>query len=150
MVIPTSFGSLSIKLKNEAIISASLSHDRPVEDTAPRTAFEKKLYQDLTRYFAGHTVSLNDYPVDLSALPAFSRQVLEAARRIPYGGCLSYGELAHSLGRPKAARAVGQALARNPVAVLIPCHRVIGHQGDLHGFAAGLTIKQHLLDLEKR
>ncbi len=109
----------------------------------------ERLRADLARYLAGEKVSFLRYQVDLSGLPEFSRQVLAAARRIPYGECCTYGELAEAVGRPKAARAVGQALRRNPAPIVIPCHRVVGKHGDLVGFSAGLEWKKYLLALER-
>ncbi len=79
---------------------------------------------------------------------AFRRAVWQALRAIPCGGTVSYGELANSLGMPKAARAVAGAVARNPVGVIVPCHRVIGSDGALTGYAGGLDRKEALLTLE--
>ena len=84
-------------------------------------------------------------PVDLDGLPPFTRRVLEACRTIPFGETRSYRELAAMAGNPRAAQAVGQALARNPTPVVIPCHRVIGADGQLAGFTGGLTWKRALL-----
>ncbi len=101
----------------------------------------------LVRYLAGERVKFND-SVDLSALTGFRRAVLEAARAIPYGEVRSYGWLAQRVGRPRAARAVGQALARNPVPIVLPCHRVVGGDGGLTGFSGGLEMKRRLLQIE--
>jgi methylated-DNA-[protein]-cysteine S-methyltransferase len=83
------------------------------------------------------------------ALSDFQRRVMEAISAIPYGSTKTYGEVAASLGMPKAARAVGRALGSNPVPVIFPCHRVVSTTG-LCGFSSGLEIKAYLLDLEKR
>jgi methylated-DNA-[protein]-cysteine S-methyltransferase len=80
----------------------------------------------------------------------FQKKVLTALRRVPYGETISYGELTNKMGNPKASRAVGQANARNPIPIVIPCHRVIGSNGKLTGFGGGIKVKQTLLDLEKR
>lgn len=101
----------------------------------------------LAAYFRGERTAL-DLPVNLERLPAFRRTVLEAARRIGWGEVCTYGELAASVGSPRAARAVGQALAANPVPIVIPCHRVIGTSGSLTGFGGGLAWKARLLRLE--
>ncbi|MGI5927762.1 MAG: methylated-DNA--[protein]-cysteine S-methyltransferase, partial [Thermacetogeniaceae bacterium] len=69
---------------------------------------------------------------------------------IPYGETRSYKEIAHRIGNPKACRAVGQANNRNPISIIIPCHRVIGHSGELVGYGGGLEIKQFLLELERK
>ncbi len=84
-------------------------------------------------------------PVDLVGVPPFSRRVLAACRAIPFGTVVSYRELAVQLGCPRGSRAVGQALARNPVPVVIPCHRVVGSDGALTGFLGGLGWKRALL-----
>ena len=79
----------------------------------------------------------------------FQLDVLRALQEVPYGETVSYGELALRIGRPKASRAVGAANARNPLPIVIPCHRVIGSNGSLVGFGGGLEVKKKLLDLEK-
>ena len=91
-----------------------------------------------------------DIPFDLEGQPEFRRQVLLETSRIPYGKTLTYGEVAARIHSPKAARAVGGALARNPLALVIPCHRVVADGGGLHGFSApgGLATKALLLRLE--
>lgn len=105
------------------------------------------LPQRLLRYLGGERVTFDDN-IDLSALTDFQRAVLEAARWIPYGEVRSYGWLACRVGNPQAARAVGQALARNPVPIVVPCHRVIGGDGGLTGFSGGLELKRRLLEIE--
>ncbi len=98
----------------------------------------------LERYFAGDIAALARIPVDLEGTP-FQRRVWNALRRIPPGRTASYGELARAVGAPGAARAVGAANRSNPVAIVIPCHRVIGADGCLTGYAGGLGRKQWLL-----
>lgn len=87
-------------------------------------------------------------PLDLSAGTAFQQSVWRALLRIPVGQSQSYGELARQLGKPQAARAVGAAVGRNPVSIIVPCHRVLGGAGQLTGYAGGLWRKQALLHLE--
>ena len=79
----------------------------------------------------------------------FQKNVWEALLAIPFGETRSYGQLAKQLGNPRASRAVGAANGRNPVSIIVPCHRVIGSSGKLTGFAGGLEVKAHLLGLEK-
>ncbi len=79
----------------------------------------------------------------------FQQQVWELLRSIPYGATTSYGEIADQLGNRRLAQQVGQAVARNPLSIVIPCHRVVGHDGKLTGYAGGLTRKRFLLDLEE-
>ena len=101
-------------------------------------------------YFAGEPVAFT-VDVDLQGLPPFFATVLGVARQIPYGETLTYGELARRVDRPGAARAVGQAMARNPVLIVVPCHRVVATTG-LGGFSApeGLALKRKLLAWEQR
>lgn len=101
----------------------------------------------LRQYFEGEEVDLR-LPLDLRGRGSFSRDVLRACAQIPYGQTRSYGELAAMAGKPTAARAVGQMMARNPLALFVPCHRVIGADGSLGGFGAGLEMKRRLLALE--
>jgi len=89
-----------------------------------------------------------DLPLDLRGTP-FQLAVWEATRTVPYGETLSYGAVAALVGRPRAARAVGQALSANPIPIVIPCHRIIGASGGLRGFGGGLPLKERLLALEK-
>lgn len=104
------------------------------------------LTSELDAYFAGRLYQFG-VSLDLRGT-SFQRQVWELLRGIPYGETRSYGHLAHTLSRPTAARAVGQAIGRNPVSIVVPCHRVIGSDGKLTGYAGGLHRKQALLDLE--
>lgn len=102
--------------------------------------------RQLEEYFAGGRRSF-DLPIDLRA-PAFQQDVLRELARVPYGELATYGELARRIGRPRAARAVGGALNRNPVPIVLPCHRVVGAGGALVGYAGGLDRKRALLALE--
>lgn len=86
--------------------------------------------------------------LDLSAGTAFQQKVWQALLRIPQGHCQTYGELARHIGHPQAARAVGAAVGRNPVSIIVPCHRILGSGGQLTGYAGGLWRKQALLKLE--
>ena len=98
----------------------------------------------------GEADDLADVPLDLAALPPFRRKVLEVVRTIPAGETLSYGEVALAAGSPGAARAVGQALGRNPYPIVIPCHRVLGAGGRIGGFTAtgGVSVKAKMLAAE--
>ena len=102
--------------------------------------------QQLEEYFAGERKDF-DLPLHLSGTD-FQVQVLRELQRIPYGETTSYGDIAERIGRPKAMRAVGAANGRNPIPIIVPCHRVIGSSGDLTGFGGGLDTKEALLRLE--
>ena len=102
--------------------------------------------RQLEEYFAGERKAF-DLPLQLGGTE-FQVSVLEALQKIPYGETVSYGEIAKRIGRPKAMRAVGAANGRNPIPIVVPCHRVIGSSGDLTGFGGGIDTKEALLRLE--
>ena len=103
--------------------------------------------KELANYFAGRLRSFT-IPCDLSALPPFTQAVLRVTSQIPHGEVRSYRWVAEHLKKPKATRAVGNALARNPIPIIIPCHRVVRSDGTLGGFSLGLKWKKRLLELE--
>jgi methylated-DNA-[protein]-cysteine S-methyltransferase len=102
--------------------------------------------RQLEEYFAGDRTTF-DIPLAAEGAP-FEREVWHALEEIPYGETVSYGEIARRVGQPTAARAVGTANGRNPIAVIVPCHRVIGADGSLTGYGGGLERKRLLLELE--
>jgi methylated-DNA-[protein]-cysteine S-methyltransferase len=106
----------------------------------------KKTANQLDEYFSKKRKKF-DIPIELDGTD-FQKKVWEALQNIPYGETRSYGEIASVTGNSKASRAVGMANNRNPIAIIVPCHRVIGHDGSLTGYAGGLELKQALLDLE--
>lgn len=108
----------------------------------------RRAAEELGAYFAGRRRDFT-LPLDPSGSD-FQRQVWQALRNIPYGETRTYGQIAEQIGRRRAARAVGMANNRNPIAILIPCHRVIGSDGSMTGYAAGIAIKERLLALERR
>lgn len=108
---------------------------------------ELPVFDELERYFGGGLERFRSR-VDLSPVSGFRRRILEALRRVPYGTVVSYGDLARRVGKPGAARAVGGAMRTNPVAILVPCHRVTAHDGSLGGFSAGLDKKRALHRIE--
>ncbi|PFG32600.1 methylated-DNA--[protein]-cysteine S-methyltransferase [Sanguibacter antarcticus] len=104
------------------------------------------LREEITRYFAGE---LRTFTVETAAAGTpFQLRVWAALARIPYGQTRSYAEIAHDLGDPRTVRAVGAANGRNPLSIVVPCHRVVGADGSLVGFAGGIERKRALLDLE--
>ena len=103
--------------------------------------------RELDEYFAGRR-SAFDLSTDLSPLPGFQQLVLRELALVPFGEVTTYGALAVRIGQPRAARAVGGALNRNPIPIVLPCHRVLGASGKLVGYAGGLNRKEALLHLE--
>jgi methylated-DNA-[protein]-cysteine S-methyltransferase len=104
--------------------------------------------EQLREYFAGERTTFDDLPLAMDGAQ-FERRVWRALQDIPYGETVSYGEIARRVGQPEAARAVGLANGRNPIAVIVPCHRVIGASGALTGYGGGLERKRLLLELEQ-
>jgi O-6-methylguanine DNA methyltransferase len=126
-----------------------------VSDEAPEPAMgraasrlARRAEGELLEYVRGERAFF-DVPVDLSALAPFHQLVLAQAQRIPHGAALTYGELARRVGHPRAARAVGTALAKNPVPLIVPCHRVLRAGGDVGQYAFGPRMKAALLQLER-
>ncbi|HPV01204.1 MAG TPA: methylated-DNA--[protein]-cysteine S-methyltransferase [Clostridiales bacterium] len=116
--------------------------------TIGETPLIKEAAKQLGEYLEGKR-KVFDIPIQLEGTP-FQKAVWQALLGIPYGETRTYGEIARHIGNPKAARAVGMANNRNPVAVFVPCHRVIGADGRLVGYASGLDMKKRLLDLERK
>lgn len=105
--------------------------------------------QELAAYFAGQRSTFS-VPLDLSRGSDFQQRVWQQLLAIPCGRTTSYGAISHQLGMPKAVRAVGGAVGRNPLSIIVPCHRVIGANGSLTGYAGGLSRKVALLNLERQ
>lgn len=113
----------------------------------PQTELLKRAGTELMEYFQGKR---KEFTLPLSPRGTeFQKKVWEALRSIPYGETRSYGEIAAQVGNPRAARAVGGANNKNPIMIFIPCHRVVGADGSLTGFACGLEAKKYMLDLER-
>ena len=111
----------------------------------------RAIIKRLERYCSGENVALGSVPVDWSSLTAFQKKVLKAAAQIPYGSVDTYSGLARKIDSPKSARAVGNALAKNPFPLIVPCHRIIRGDGRIGGFSAGdgISIKNKLLSIER-
>jgi methylated-DNA-[protein]-cysteine S-methyltransferase len=135
--LPQKTRILAISSLNGIIANAHYSH-KPFENT---------IY-NLQAYFAGLNPVFTD-KLNLSSLTSFQRAVLDTTRLITYGHTASYGDIAKHIGKPAASRAVGGALGRNPLPIIIPCHRVIASNGTLCGFAGGQYMKEYLLNLEQ-
>ena len=141
--IKTPYGEWEICASERGIMGVSAQcSDRPLQENS----VSRQAARELQAYFAGQRTTFN-VPLDLNGTP-FQRAVWQILLQIPYGNSLSYGQVAEQLGKPKAVRAVGQAIGRNPCLVLVPCHRVLGKDRRLTGFSAGLELKKALLVLE--
>jgi methylated-DNA-[protein]-cysteine S-methyltransferase len=126
-----------------------LSQEARLLELRTTIAAKSQLARQLVRYFAGERVELSA-PLAFPSASAFRRRVWEVTVAVPYGEVLTYGAIAARVGRPRAGRAVGQALAANPLPLVVPCHRVVGADGGLGGFSAdgGVEVKRRLLELE--
>ena len=155
-VLPdTPIGPLVVVADGDAVVAVWMTEQRHAPD--PGTHGEPapdgdELLETATRqleeYFSGSRTEF-ELPLAAEGTP-FQQRVWAALREIPYGETWSYGELAEHIGRPGAARAVGLANGRNPISVVVPCHRVIGSTGSLTGYGGGIERKRALLDLERR
>ena len=150
-VIDSPYGPLTLVATDGALSGLYMTDQRhrPPEETfgAPDDTPFGETIDQLKAYFAGELKEF-DLPLRLDGTP-FQRTVWEQLRRIPYGETRSYGELADAIGNPKASRAVGLANGRNPLGIIVPCHRVVGANGSLTGFGGGLDRKKRLLDFER-
>lgn len=120
----------------------------PAGYTMAETPLLRRAAVQLKEYFAGNRKTF-DLPLSLQGTP-FQMKVWQALQTIPAGTTCSYKDIAVQIGQPRACRAVGGANNRNPIAIIVPCHRVVGHNGHLTGYGGGLAIKEYLLELEKR
>lgn len=150
--IDTPIGPMLLVGDGHALRGLHLDADRDRDEVAATATRDDEALaaasDQLRRYFAGE---LRDFDLPLAAAGTpFQHEVWDALRAIPYGTTTSYGELARQLDRPGAARAVGLANGRNPIAIVVPCHRVVGADGTLTGYAGGLERKRRLLELERR
>ena len=148
--LDTPIGELLLAGDDGALCLVSFPEGAMRRDPEPDWIYNEKPFaaarQQLTEYFAGERRTF-DLPLRFSGTE-FQMSVLQALRQIPYGETTSYADIAERIGRPKAVRAVGAANGRNPIPIIVPCHRVIGSHGDLTGFGGGLDTKEALLRLE--
>ncbi|MBS0521099.1 MAG: methylated-DNA--[protein]-cysteine S-methyltransferase [Proteobacteria bacterium] len=119
------------------------------QETVPPPGVQRAIAR-IRALLTGEAADLSDIPLDLAAVPEFHRRVYEVARTIPPGRTMTYGEIARRLDRPHESREVGRALGRNPIAIIVPCHRVLGAGGWMGGFSAtgGVTTKRRILEIE--
>ncbi len=155
--MPSPVGELTIVWDDDELYALEFGDDIPrlqrylgrhgLMGVAPPKATANPVRSKLEKYFDGELQALEGLPVMCFGTD-FSRSVWRELRQIPAGETRSYGEIARNLGRPTACRAVGAANGRNPIAIVVPCHRVIGQDGTLTGYAGGLERKQWLLKHE--
>jgi methylated-DNA-[protein]-cysteine S-methyltransferase len=153
--VNTPIGQLTVVANDRAVVAIHWDGEGPAgrggrgDEIAPDHAHPVLTEADrqLTEYFAG-TRETFDLPLDPAGTP-FQQKVWQALTRIPFGQTASYRDVAVAIGSPNACRAVGAANGRNPIPIVVPCHRVIGAAGDLTGFGGGLKTKAFLLSLER-
>ena len=139
-------GVLELKATENALVELIISSKESVTNSASNSIIQDAIEQ-LTEYFAGKRKTFS-IPLAPSGTP-FQQQVWTQLQNIPYGKTISYAQLAQMVDNPKACRAVGSANGKNPIPIIIPCHRVITSNGGLGGFAYGLDMKKWLLELEQ-
>ncbi len=151
--VSTPVGKLTLVAGTEALIAVLWENDSPTRVKLPASKRENahpilvETERQLGDYFAGKRESF-ELPLEFHGGTPFQKKVWNALTKIAYGGTRSYKELALKIGSPKAYRAVGSANGKNPLSIVVPCHRVIGASGELSGFAGGIAAKRFLLELE--
>lgn len=147
--LQTSVGVLMLEAKNDAICAIGLVRENEYlpAQTKPSPVLQQAA-QELQEYFAGMR-SVFTFPMHAEGTP-FQKSVWNALLDIPFGKTKTYGEIAHAVDNPKGSRAVGMACNKNPIMIAVPCHRVVGANGSLTGYAGGLSVKQTLLALEQK
>jgi len=156
-LVDTPVGQLLVAVTGRGLCEISYDPDEEREAESLARAFGARVLRSprptdearrqLDEYFAGKRRGF-ELPIDLSATRDFAHTVLDELARVPYGELTTYGALAAKAGRPRAARAVGTVMNRNPVPIVLPCHRVVGSTGALTGYGGGLERKRALLELE--
>lgn len=152
LFLPTPVGTLKLVARDKGLAAILWENDRPnrvplqtlAEDDTHPVLLETA--RQLNEYFAGQRNTFT-VPFDRTGTP-FQEDVWQALETIPFGETRSYSDIARQIGRPKAVRAVGAANGRNPISIIVPCHRVVGSNGSLTGFAGGLETKDFLLKME--
>ena len=142
----TDIGKITITCSDKGIHEISFGENVEGKRVQAGSPLLAKAFAELEEYFRGERRAF-DLPLNLTGTE-FQKKVWAALQGIPYGETRSYGEIAAQVGNPKASRAVGMANNKNPVAIVVPCHRVIGKNGSLTGYAGGIDVKKKLLELE--
>jgi methylated-DNA-[protein]-cysteine S-methyltransferase len=150
--MPSPVGQLTLVASDSGLAAVLWENDSPKRVPLAVTGQDAKhpvlreAERQLKQYFAGKRTTF-DLPLDFHGTE-FQKKVWRALLKIPFGETRSYGQIARTVGKPSAVRAVGAANGKNPISIIAPCHRVIGKNGQLTGFAGGLKAKAHLLELE--
>ncbi len=147
-VVATEIGDVGIAWSDAGVTRVEIG--TTLEARGPAPVWVKDLAAKIGAHFLGSVQEFRDVPLDWSAVTPFRRRVYEAARAIPSGATATYGEVARMIGASGAARAVGQALGKNPFGVIVPCHRVVAAGGKMGGFSAprGVELKRKMLGIE--
>lgn len=142
----TDLGIIGIRENNKAITDIYFSKDN-IDDNIEETDLIKECFKQLKEYFEGSRREF-DLPIEMNGTQ-FQKKIWKELLKIPYGETRSYKDIAISIGNEKACRAIGMANNKNHIPIIIPCHRVIGSNGKLVGYAGGIDIKEKLLNIEK-
>ena len=141
-------GIIEIKTNGRAITEVYILKNNPAEMQTSSDPLVEKACKQFDEYFSGKRKTF-ELPLSPEGGTPFQQTVWKQLQEIPYGKTISYAQLAEAIGNPKACRAVGSANGKNPISIIIPCHRVIASDGSLGGYSSGLVAKKQLLDLEK-
>ncbi|MBR6525236.1 MAG: methylated-DNA--[Clostridia bacterium] len=147
LYMPSPVGILKLQEDRDILCGVSFEKGLTVPE-GEETPLLLETQAQLNAYFAGKLYAF-DLPVDAQGT-LFQRRVWQEMSKIPYGETVTYGALAQAVGQPTASRAVGMACGKNPIAIILPCHRVVGGKGKLTGFAGGLDMKRFLLEMEAK
>ena len=146
-IIDAPFGRLTLIAQDDALVSVRFGDEAGIGVDGASETLDCAV-QQLEEYFSGARCAFS-VPIRMNGTP-FQMRVWKALTEIGYGETATYGDSARLIGNPKACRAVGMANNRNPLPIIVPCHRIIGKDGSLTGYAGGLNVKEWLLNLEKR
>lgn len=151
LVVTSPVGKLRLAASSKGLLSIDVGKSSTTHSSTPKDTSAQRVLattsKQLAEYFSGKRTTFS-VPLDLRGTE-FQIESWKALGRIPYGKTISYGEQAQSIGNPKACRAVGSANGKNPIPIIVPCHRVVSADGSLGGYALGLKMKKQLLHLEE-
>ena len=146
-IYETQLGLFKIGYEGEVIVLLQKVEKEDINEYGIKTELSNQVFRQLIEYIEGKRRSF-DFPYELRGTD-FQKKVWQELCKIPYGETRSYKEIARAIGNEKACRAVGMANNKNPIIIVVPCHRVVGANGKLVGYAGGISMKQYLLDMEQ-